>query len=239
MEIYLYCSYEHSRTGFFMTRLEGDTLRPATRPGCAPPDEVREFFSYDRYQLLWRDLCRQDPLPKRDPPVDGCFLGLRSLTGTMADGRSGVVNLAMVAQSAGDTAHLRRIALRILSNYDRFAAELFSMLRAGGDCGYELDVKSLRCWLESCQKPMRLRVTAPRGKKALSIISGLNTQVPPKYQPQLLHLAVCTCLWEEIHPTLGDSLLWRIKPRCVLTPKEFEDLFRGGSPLWKLYPSDG
>ena len=239
MDIYFYCSYEHSRTGFFMTKLEREALIPAVRPGHTPPEAVRSFFSYDRFLLLWRDLCGQEPLPRRGIQISGSFFGLRSLTGVMSDGRSGVINLAFLAQPGEDAAALRRAALTILGDYDRFVRELFSMLRAGGDCGYELDTAAFGRWLDICRSARTLRPVCPRGKKALELLPRAVSREMPKRQTDLLHLAVCACLWEEVRGTLGDSLLWHFKPRCVLTPDQFSNTFQGGGALWELTRSGG
>lgn len=237
MEVYFYCSYEHSQRGFFMTRLTQTALVPAIGSGVTPPEVVREFFSYDRFGLLWRDLCGAEPVPTLNPPVTGSFFGLRGLTGAMSDGRNGVVNLAFHARTDEEMTHLRRTVLAILGDYDRFVVELFAMLRTGGDCGYELDTAAFCKWLEGCRSARALRPVSSRASKALGLLPRVSRREPPKLQTQLLHLAVCSWRWDEIHPALGSSLLWRHKPRCVLTPEQFHQYFQGNGPLWELKSS--
>lgn len=232
MEIYFYCSYEHSRRGFFLTRLEEDGLVPAEDGDRQPPEMIREFFSYDRYSFLWRDLCPPVDKPWQRPQCTGGFCGLRSLRGTMADGRSGTVNLAFLAGPEEETL-LRRTALTILADYSGFRSMIFSWLFVGEPCGYQLDVPAFRDWLHRCGGASRLRRLVEADSPAARLLPGLQRTRPPRLERDALRLAACTCTWKEIYESMGSRPIWRRRPRCAITEEQFDAAFSGG-PVWTL-----
>ena len=138
METYFYCSFEHSQTGFFHTRLENDGLVPVENGHDGLPEALGRFFSYGQFLVLWRDLSLPVSKPWQQPQVTASLFGLRELKGSFADGRSGTVNLAFYAAPEEATL-LRRVALSVLGSFDEFAQMLFSWLQVGGPCGYQLD----------------------------------------------------------------------------------------------------
>lgn len=231
MEIYFYCSYEHSKRGFFLTRLEEDGLVPAEDGGWHPPEVVWKFFSYDRYRFLWRDLCPPVDKPWQRPQCAGSFCGLRDLRGAMADGRSGTANLAFLAGSEEETL-LRRTALAILADYSGFQAMIFRWLSVGEPCGYRLDVPAFRDWLRRCGSASRLRLVEA-DSPAARLLPGLQRTEPPRLERDTLRLAACTCTWKEIYESMGSRSIWRRKPRCAITEEQFDAAFSGG-PVWTL-----
>ena len=96
MDVYFYCSYEHSQKGFFMTQLVNRELRPVD----AVPEIVESFFSYDRFQLLWHDLFVKEGQKLWKPQPNGMLFGLRNLRGEMADGRRCTANILLIADSS-------------------------------------------------------------------------------------------------------------------------------------------
>lgn len=234
MEIYFYCSYEHSQRGFFLTRLEGEGLVPVEGEGLAPPPKaVRDFFSYDRYTFLWRDLVDPGGKAWQRPACTGGFCGMRELRGRMSDGRNGVVNMAFLAEP-GERKALRRTILAVLGDYDGFRANLFRWLSVGGEWGYELDGGAFRAWLNRCAVADRLRLTDAAGGGAAELLPLLQKSGSPLLERDTLRLAACTCSWEEIRPTLGDHVSWRIKPKGVLTEQAFAEAFTGRGPVWVM-----
>lgn len=233
MDTYFYCSYEHSQTGFFHTRLQGEELVPVEGGHSGLPEALGDFFSYDRFLLLWRDLSAPVERPwSRPEPTAGLF-GLRSLRGRFADGRSGVVNMAFYA-SGEELTLLRRTALAILGDFDDFQARLFSQLRAGGPCGYQLDGRAFDSWVRDCGGRSRLRKLLPEGDPALPLLDHFCRTQPPRLERDLLRLAVCTGSWQSVAQTMGDRANWYIRPRCALTEEQFRDIFTGRGPLWEM-----
>lgn len=230
MEIYFYCSYEHSRTGFFLTQLKKGQLAAADI-SLLPP-VVEEFFSYDRFRFLWRDICREPEKPLAQPEVIGSFCGIREMKGIMRDGRSGTVNMALYAE-ADELTLMRRVVLRILGDFDGFRGMLFQWLSAGGECSYQLDGAAFRRWLEECGGCTHLR-PASRQSAAAALLPSLQRNTAPRLERELLRLAVCTRSWKELAETMGSRLVWGLKPRCALTEREFTEAFSGHGPVWTM-----
>lgn len=230
MEIYFYCSYEHSRTGFFLTRFENGQLVAADFSSLPPVAE--EFFSYDRFRFLWRDLCYALEKPLDQPEITGSFCGIREMKGIMRDGRSGTVNMAIYAE-AEEMTLMRRVVLSILGDFDAFRGMLFQWLSAGGPCSYQLDGAAFRHWLEACGSCTQLRLTAKQSAAA-SLLPGLQRSTTPRLERDLLRLAVCIRSWKELSETMGSRLMWALKPRCVLMEQDFIREFCGQGPVWTL-----
>ena len=233
METYFYCSFEHSQTGFFHTRLENDGLVPVENGHDGLPEALGRFFSYGQFLVLWRDLSLPVSKPWQQPQVTASLFGLRELKGSFADGRSGTVNLAFYAAPEEATL-LRRVALSVLGSFDEFAQMLFSWLQVGGPCGYQLDGAAFNGWLGRCAAGSRLRVLSPEGDPAAALLPYLRRSQPPRLERDLLHLAVCTGSWEQVSATMGDRLNWRWKPRCALSEEQFYQAFTGRGPVWTL-----
>lgn len=238
MKIYFYCSYEHSQTGFFLSELIGQELVPAQwEQGCLPT-AVRDFFSIDRYRFLWTDLCASAEAPWLNPQPVGGFCGIRGLSGAMAGGRNCTVNLAFYASGEEEMVHLRRISLAILGSFDSFQTMLFESLNVGGPCSYQLDGDRFTRWLALNISANRLKLLVEPKDPAAKLLPYLQRPEPPKFETDLLHLAVCTCPWQEIYETKSNKLLWMRKPKCVLSVEEFRSAFTGRDPLWQLNQSD-
>jgi len=230
MEIYFYCSYEHSRTGFFLTRFENEQLVAADFSSLPPV--VEEFFSYDRFRLLWRDLCYALEKPLDPPEITGSFCGIREMKGIMRDGRNGTVNMAIYAD-AHELTLMRRVVLSILGDFDTFRGTLFQWLSAGGDCSYQLDGTAFRRWLEECGSRTHLRPVSKQSAAA-SLLPSLQRNTAPRWERDLLRLAVCIRSWKELCETMGSRLMWGLKPRCVLMEQEFTKAFSGHGPVWTM-----
>lgn len=230
MEIYFYCSYEHSRTGFFLTRFENEQLVAADFSSLPPV--VEEFFSYDRFRFLWRDLCYELEKPLDQPEIIGSFCGIREMKGIMRDGRSGTVNMAIYAD-AHELTLMRRVVLSILGDFDTFRGTLFQWLSAGGDCSYQLDGAAFQRWLEECGSRTHLRPVSKQSAAA-SLLPNLQRNTTPRLERDLLRLAVCIRSWKELSETMGSRLMWGLKPRCVLMEQEFTKAFSGHGPVWTM-----
>lgn len=230
MEVYFYCSYEHSQKGFSLTRLQGGEL--VSMAFDELPKVAEQFFSIDHFLLLWRDLTAESS-DWMKPEVTGSFFGLRGLRGQMSDGRSSTVNLAFYADGE-ELPLLRRTALTILGDYDGFRARVFSWLSVGGPCSYLLDGDAFEQWLRQSSQANKLRRLAPEDDPAVQLLPLLQRQQPPALESELLRLAVCTCGWKEIRETMGHRLVWFLKPRNVLTPEAFDAAFTHRGTLWEL-----
>lgn len=230
MEIYFYCSYEHSKTGFFLSRLDGDHVVPAEFDTL--PAVVEEFFSYDRFRILWRDLSHKLDKPMQKPECTGSFCGIREMKGHMSDGRSGTVNMAIYGDGTEITM-MRRVVLSILGDFDAFRDMVFRWLSAGGPCSYQLDGGAFRRWMEHCVHCTKLRPVS-RQSAAAKLLPALQQGDAPRLERDLLHLAVCIRSWKELYATMGSKLMWGLKPRCVLTEQEFNQVFTGRGPVWTM-----
>lgn len=228
MEVYFYCSYEHSQKGFFMTKLMDGQLVPAG----SVPEKVEVFFSYDRFQALWYDLCTQENQKLFNPQPYGTFFGLRNLRGQMADGRGCTANMVIIADAYEMTA-LRRIALSVLGDYPAFERRLTSWLRVGGH-SYELNLEAFCGWMDSCAAASRLDRFADAKSQASNLLLWMQRAEAPRMETELLRLAVYTGSWKDVREVMGQGMAWKLKPSCALSPDEFEDIFVGGAPLWAL-----
>lgn len=240
MEIYFYCSYEHSRKGFFLTRLQGDTLVPADGiSGTAAPEQVRDFFSYDRFRILWRDFCAEEggilfPVPAM------CFFGIRGLEGIMSDRRASV-NLAVTA-GWDEFFSVKHFVLSVLGDFDAFSLKLLQCLSVGGKCGYELNREAFERyggeWFRKCagtdmQAAGRLCVpeTDPAGALLLRLQKTDNV---PKTERDLLHFAVCSMDWAAAVSGFEHKWLWKLPPKCVVNQEEFAEHFCGRGAIRRV-----
>ncbi len=230
MEIYFYCSYEHSRTGFFLTRFENEQL--AAVDFSTLPPVVEEFFSYDRFRFLWRDLCSELEKPLDQPEIIGSFCGIREMKGIMRDGRSGTVNMAIYA-NMHELTLMRRVVLSILGDIDTFRETLFQWLSVGGECSYCLDGAAFQHWMDACGSCTHLRPVSKQSAAA-GLLPNLQRNTAPRLERDLLRMAVCIRSWKELYETMGSRLMWGLKPRCVLTEQEFAKVFSGHGPVWTM-----
>lgn len=228
MEVYFYCSYEHSQKGFFMTRLADGQLMPVEDI----PQKVEEFFSYDRFQILWYDLCEQETQKLWKPQPNGMFFGLRNLRGQMTDGRGCTANLLLFADS-DEVAALRRIALSILGDYPAFERQFTGWLSVGG-CSYELNTQAFCAWMDACSEASQLERYADPKSKAANLLFWMQRVEEPHIELELLRLAVYTGSWKDVQSVMGQRVAWMVKHPCALSPEEFESIFVREAPLWEL-----
>lgn len=228
MEVYFYCSYEHSQKGFFMTRLVNGQLQPVEEI----PEKAENFFSYDRFQVLWYDCCDEEEQKLWKPQPQGMFFGLRSLRGEMADGRRCTANMLMIAD-VEEITDLRRIALSVLGDYPAFERMFTSWLRVGG-LSYELNTEEFSKWMETSAEADCLNRFAEPKSKASNLLFWMQRVEDPRVETELLRLAVYTSSWKDVQSVMGQGLAWRLKHPCALTPEEFENVFIREAPLWEL-----
>lgn len=227
MEVYFYCSYEHSQKGFFMTRLVNGQLTPAQ----TVPDKVREFFSYDRFQVLWYDSCESKDRKLWKPQPDGMFFGLRNLRGEMADGRRCTANMLLIAPG-DEMTELRPVALAILGDYPKFQRQFTGWLSVGGD-SYELDTEAFGRWMKGCRQALRMDGVTQTKSKVTELLFRMARTEQPRLETDLLRLAVYTSGWKDLQQVMGRGVAWKIKHPCALTPDAFEKLFITEAPLWQ------
>ena len=228
MEVYLYCSYEHSRTGFFMTHLKDNQLLPITDV----PEIVGDFFSYDRFRVLWYDMCSEDKKQFWKPKPEGMFFGIRNIFGEMADGRKCTANLLIIT-NADEIPDLRRIALSVLGDYPAFEGQFSGWLRAGGS-SYELNIGAFSGWIDAYRKTDTLHRFISSKSRASNLLPWMQRAKDPYLETDLLRLAVYTSAWQDIQQTMGNGMAWRIKHPCALDVEEFENIFIREAPLWEL-----
>ena len=233
MQCYFYCTYQHSPTGFFLSRLDGETLAPVKGGG---PLAVREFFSYDRFRFLWRDFGRSSGFALGRPHRTGGFCGVRKLEGTLRDGRGSTANLIFLAHKS-ELPLLRKVALTILGDMDAFRARFFSFLSVGGPCGYALDGKAFGQWVADCGKAGNPQPCRESAISESRLFARLIQEEPPRWERDFLRLACCTCKWSEVYHTMGNPLIWRVKPGRVLSEEEFSACFGRGA-VWRMEGPD-
>lgn len=218
-----------------MTRMAEDAIIPCH----TPPEIVEDFFCYDRFRILWRDFCDGTQKNWYHPQLAGSFCGIRNLSGPIGDGRTGYVNLAFLTETAGDITALRRIALSILGDMQRFTEMMLSLIRIGGECSYEIDCEGFRAWMDRCTGASRMKLMIPPNDPVIPILKKMNRKTPPVLETDLFRFAVLSSDWKTVCGGLGSSLLWRVKPAAALTPEVFAEQFLHRSPLWTLYtPAD-
>lgn len=231
MKVFFYCSYQQSQKGFTMTQLAGQTLVSCT----APPKIVDEFFSYDRFRILWKDIVSPNERTWYQPDPVGSFFGIRNLVGAVEDGRQGYVNLAFMTEAASEIPALRRIALSILGDVAGFAETILSMIHIGGVCSYYLDGKHFLEWMAECTETSRLKLMIPKRDPAAEIIKQISRRNHLRIETDLLHFAVFSSCWKDVYREFGSNPLWRIKPAAAFTTTEFSTHFLERGPLWFLY----
>lgn len=222
MDIYFYCSYEHSKRGFFPTYLSENKLIAADESnGTMLPKAVWDFFSYDEFLLLWRDYPVKESLLFPEPSY-GIF-GLRSLEGYIAE-RKAVINMAVFANEE-EAYMLERAVLAILYHYGEFTKSLFHWMSLGGDCGYQLDGEKLTGWLQE-------KINPDNGKQSIGnreldrVLKFIQTREEGMLIPSdLLRFAVYRTDWKSAAPHMGKSRIWKIRPKKAISQKEFQRLF--------------
>ena len=211
-----------------MTQLVENTLVPVNEI----PNHVENFFSLDRFQILWYDVCDKSKKTFFKPMTNGSYFGVRNIFGKMADGRDITVNLFIIANE-DEMSWLRKIALTILGDYPSFQRMLTSWFCIGG-CSYELDVCKFTEWLENCRICKHLKRLAPAESKAVQILKWLRGIDLPATEWELLRLAVYTMNWKDIKTVMGNGITWKIKHPCLLSCEQFEQEFISKAPLWNL-----
>ena len=226
MEIYLYCTYEHSTRGFCAT-----ALTPAGLSLPCLPEEINTFFFYDRFSLLWKEDRAKDSTPFH-PLSDGGFFGMRGVTGENLQGRRFVVNFALKAAEE-ELSRLRRIALSILADVSSFSSTLINFFSVGGPYSYTVNVPAFFALFNGYAEcsSFRLLKKDPRLDKLLPHL--LRTE-DPKTERDLLRLAVRTDDRDAIAGLFGGGILWKLKHPCILTPERYREVFFQKDPLWSL-----
>ena len=230
MQIYFYCSYERSLQGYFMTRVENGTLVPQSLDEL--PTLVNEFFSVDRFQVLWKDISPEDASWLK-PTVCGSFFGMRNIRGMLGAERAGIVNIAFYAQEE-ERQLLNRVALCILQDVAQFRSLLMQCLSVGGPCSYQLDGQLFDSWLQSCMRKQKMRLNQPNKHPVYKILPDLQRTEPPLFETELLRLAVLESAWKDVRSFFRKGLIWRVCPRNALSIQEFERIFLGSGPLWEM-----
>lgn len=230
MQIYFYCSYERSLQGYFMTRVENGVLVPQSLDGLPP--FVYEFFSVDRFQLLWQDIPREDASWLK-PKVCGSFFGMRNIRGMLGAERAGTVNIAFYARN--EELHLlRRVALCILQDVRHFQSLLMRCLSVGGPCSYQLDGQMFDAWLQSCMNKKKMRLTQSQDHPVYKLLPDLQRTEAPVFATELLRLAVLDSAWKQVRGFFGRGLIWRTCPHSAISVREYEHIFLSGGQLWQM-----
>lgn len=223
MNIYFYCTYEHSKQGFFPSYLSENKLAPIDESkGITFPKAVWNFFSYDEFLVLWRDYPNKDTFLFPEPSY-GIF-GLRSLEGHISE-RKAVLNMAILADEE-EASLLEGTALVILQHYKEFTRNLFEWMSLGGDCGYQLDGEQLISWLQEniCQNNSRYSTGNRKLDRILNLIGKREEGL--LISSDLLRFAVYTTDWKSAATHMGKSRIWKIHPKRAISQKEFQNFYR-------------
>ncbi len=219
MKVYFYCSYEHSVKGFFPLCVTEDGVTPCE--GDVDKD-VWDFFSYDRFKVLWREFPEKKGV-KLFPEPEKSIFGIRGLNGNIS-GRSGVVNMAIAADQ-DELGSMEKIALSILDCYEEFTKMIFSFVSIGGEAGYDVDKERLFGYLKELKVSKETKSGKSKDKKA-KLVRKLMDRQGIVTERDLLRFGVCTDLWKTISPHFGGKLLWGRCPWNVLDEVEFEELLK-------------
>ncbi|MBE6982124.1 MAG: hypothetical protein E7437_07390 [Ruminococcaceae bacterium] len=230
MQVYFYCSYEQSQTGFYLTKLQGREL--VAHDASELPRQVNAFFYMDRFQLLWMDIPKEGDFWFK-PRVTGSMLGIRNIRGLFAGERKGYANLCFYAAQE-EIQLLKRVALCVLQDINRFRTMVLNCLSIGGPCGYQLDGEQFCSWLEQSMACTKMRLTIPREDPVMKILPAMQRTDAPVVETEILRLAVVNTAWKDVRDSLGRKLLWRRQPENALTGMDFERLFSGRGMLWEM-----
>lgn len=238
MEIYLYCTYAGSRNGYVLTKLHDGCL---VRAEQIVPAIVGDFFSYDRFRVLWME-GRNIPrlAEKTETGTKTLFFGARGLRGSMPGGRSVTSNIALLAEE-GEEHCVRQAALAVIGDWNRFEKILSGMLSVGGDAGYELDSGAFFQWMQDCPSAGALQRRCGMFSLPAHVLSGAvkAERAGIKGVPKIsavrnpVKFAVCTCSWENARSILGDAVGAGEKPGCVIDSRRFTQEFAEKAPLWE------
>lgn len=238
MEIYLYCTYAGSRNGYVLTKLHDGCLARAEQ---TVPAMVGDFFSYDRFRVLWME-GRNIPrlAEKAETGTKTLFFGARGLRGSMPGGRSVTSNIALLAEE-GEEHCVRQAALAVIGDWNRFEKILSEMLSVGGDAGYELDSGAFFQWMQDCPSAGALQRRCGMFSLPAHVLSGAvkAERAEIKGVPKTssirnpVKFAVCTCSWEDARSILGDAAGEGEKSGCVIDSRRFTREFAEKAPLWE------
>ena len=223
MVFYFYCSYENSIKGFFPTIFDGQRLVAADGSnGINLPEDVYDFFSYDRFTILWREY----PTEKNKllfPEPGSAIFGIRSIN-CMMSGKKAVINLAVKA-GENELTELTALASSVLLYYRDFTVALPRLISVGGDCGYEISgdqfmqyISSLcadKDWRSMPDSDPKIKFVKDICKRSEGIIT----------QKDLIRFAVRTDSWHAVSGNMGTGFIWKKCPKNVVTVSDFEKIF--------------
>ncbi len=221
MDIYFYCTYENSARGFFPSCLTENGLIPADGSmGVNLPADVWDFFSYDRFKVLWREY----PLKSGAlfPEPCGGILGIRRIEASFG-GRRGIVNIVFRAGS-DECGDLENVAAFVLGRYTEFCRMLSACMTVGGSFGYGIDVSRFLNYMTAGSERIdfKLLSSSAGGKMIAKILKRENGILNEK---DLLRFAVTAESWQDLSRYFGEGRVWRKQPKYVITLTEFEKKF--------------
>ena len=222
MDIYLYCSYENSSRGFYLTRLEGNIL---VAENLADSEDrcgqlVDRFFTYDDFRILWQEIPKSNTHPFFPAAECGMF-GIRGLQGYISERRA-VGNLA-IAAGADELPMLGNIAAGIITNTDAFGPAFFNCLSVGGPCGYSADAEALRTLIGDLGRNAPDEKNIPYAMRELLRRSDKSRLLSDR---GLLRFAVYVATWEQAAERLKPRWLWKTRPARAFSITEFEEIMK-------------
>ncbi|MBQ4528730.1 MAG: hypothetical protein II998_11745 [Clostridia bacterium] len=223
MEFYFYCSYENSLRGFFPTYYNGQSLVPADGSvQVKMPEPVYDFFSYDRFKILWREF-PTDNNRVLFPEPGYSFFGIRGIN-CILSGKNGVINFAVIANE-DEAAKLTNFAASVMIFYNDFIHGLPSFLSVGGDCGYDISAESFNSYILSMCADKDWK-SLPSNDPAVKFIKDVCRRSGGIFTAKdLIRFAVATDDWNNISPSFGNGFIWRKKPKSVISVSDFEKIF--------------
>lgn len=212
-----------------MTELKGEELVPAD--SLVPKAE--EFFSFDRYKLLWCDTCSNGEIKKSKPSADGAFFGMRNIYGTKGDGRYFIINTAFVAEER-EMPSIQRLALHVLSDPAEFERMLLSLFSIGGPCGYNVKAAELISFLDSFNEPKHFTRLSKKNSRIDRMLTYMQRKDPPANNAELLRMAVYTADKNDAKREFGGGLSWIAGHPCNISESEYKEIFIESAPHWEL-----
>lgn len=222
MEIYLYGTYEHSRNGYTLMRVEDHKLRPVAAGEDTPAlGLVREFFFHDEFRMIWKDSCLSSQREGICLKPELSVAVIRGLEGSIS-GRHGSVDLA-VTGGAEEEDFIRKMILCFLGDYEFHERKLFFALSIGRGGALEADAQRLSESLtERSGEEDYKKIEAYKGGRLWEkLIRPRNAALT---QRSLFRFAVCRTDWTETALKLAPAWLWKRAPAGVISNEVFEKL---------------
>lgn len=222
MKLYIYGTYEHSQKGYMLMRVNKEGLEPVAASEDSDALRLaREFFFYDGFRMVWRDVCTSGKRERLALVPEWTIAAVRGMEGNIS-GRRGNVNLAAVGEPE-ESSFFRRMVLGFLGDYDFHVRKVFSSLSIGEGGVLATDgEKLLKSLMEQSGDEDYGKIKAYKGGQLWEALIRLERTALT--ERDLLRFAVCQSQWKEAARELTPGWLWKKEPPGVIGSEVFERL---------------